>query len=309
MIGNFLCFLVFFCRGVAFGVKKFLNSNGFKLFIACVFITAGVSILNFVPGANSLPDLIDFILTPMQKLSTDLTDSAASVVPKPEKTADEYEQEIKKLKAELTRMRTILVDYYDVKRENAQYLKFYDFKKQNESLVFKMASVIARDPNDLFFGFTLDKGVQDGISVNDPVITENGLVGRVASVKNNSCTVKTILSPEYKIGVIDKVSGDSGIITGKKSLANENKTAMMYVSAQNKMQPDDIVVTTGLGGICPKDLPVGQVREIKNDDYDSSFYAVVEPFDDVKNIIDVFVVTGFQGKGNIISELLPQVKR
>ena len=290
-------------------MKKILNSNGFKLFIACVFITAGVSILNFVPGANSLPDLIDFILTPMQRLSTDLTDSAASVVPKPEKTADEYEQEIKKLKAELTRMRTILVDYYDVKRENAQYLKFYDFKKQNESLVFKMASVIARDPNDLFFGFTLDKGVQDGISVNDPVITENGLIGRVASVKNNSCTVKTILSPEYKIGVIDKVSGDSGIITGKKSLANENKTAMMYVSAQNKMQPDDIVVTTGLGGICPKDLPVGQVREIKNDDYDSSFYAVVEPFDDVKNIIDVFVVTGFQGKGNIISELLPQVKR
>lgn len=294
---------------MTFGVKKILNSNGFKLFIACVFITAGVSILNFVPGANSLPDLMDFILTPMQKLSTDLTDTAASVVPKPEKTADEYEQEIKKLKSELTRMRTILVDYYDVKRENAQYLKFYDFKKQNESLVFKMASVVARDPNDLFFGFTLDKGVQDGISVNDPVITENGLVGRVASVKNNSCTVKTILSPEYKIGVIDKVSGDSGIITGKKSLANENKTAMMYVSAQNKMQPDDIVVTTGLGGICPKDLPVGQVREIKNDDYDSSFYAVVEPFDDVKNIIDVFVVTGFQGKGNIISELLPQVKR
>lgn len=47
-------------------------------------------------------------------------------------------------------MRTILVDYYDVKRENAQYLKFYNFKKQNESLTFKMASVIAKDPNDLF---------------------------------------------------------------------------------------------------------------------------------------------------------------
>lgn len=281
-------------------------SDGFRLFIACVFIAAGVSILNFVPGANFLPDLIDFISTPMQKLSNNLTDTALSVMPKSQKSSEDYEKEIQSLKSELKRMRTILVDYYDVKRENAQYLKFYNFKKQNKSLNFKTAEVIAKDPNDLFFGFTLDKGTNEGISVNDPVITENALIGRVASVKKHSCKVKTILSPEYKIGVIDKVSGDSGVIIGKKSLANENKTAMMYISAQNKIQTDDIVVTTGLGGICPRDLPVGKVKMIKNDDYDSSFYAVIEPFDDIKNIIDVFIVTGFQGKGDIISELLPQ---
>lgn len=290
-------------------MKKLFTNDGFKIFISCVFIIAGVSILTFVPGANSLPDLLDFILTPMQKVSDNLTDTAISVAPKTQKSAEEYEEEIHCLKSELKRMRTVLVDYYDVKRENAQYLKFYDFKKKNDSLTFKTASVIAKDPNDIFFGFTLDKGIDDGISINDPVVTENGLIGRVSSVKNHSCIVKTILSPEYKIGVIDKVTGDSGVITGKKSLANENKTAMMYISAQNKMQPDDIVVTTGLGGICPKDLPVGKVRKIENDDYDSSFYAIIEPFDEIKSVIDVFVVTGFQGKGDIISELLPQIKR
>lgn len=290
-------------------MKKFFTSNGFKIFVACIFIVAGVYILAFIPGANFLPNVIESVATPMQKVTDDLTNSAISIVPKTQKSAGDYEQEIQNLKSELKRMRTILVDYYDVKRENAQYLKFYEFKKQNNSLNFKMASVIAKDPNDLFFGFTLDKGTSDGISVNDPVITDNGVIGRVASVKNHSCIVKTILSPEYKIGVLDKVTGDSGVIAGKKSLANENKTAMMYISAQNKMQVDDIVVTSGLGGICPKDLPVGKVKEIKNDEYDSSFYAVIEPFDDVKNIIDVFVVTSFQGKGDIISELLPQVKK
>ncbi len=287
-------------------MKKILDSNGFRLAMACTLIVAGVSILSFVPGANILPAVIDFIATPMQKLSGDLTDSALSILPTQEKSSDEYEAEIQKLQAELKRMRTILVDYYDVKRENAQYLKFYSFKKQNKSLDFKMAQVLARDPNDLFYGFTLDKGRSDGISVNDPVITENGLIGRVASLKNHSCKVKTILSPEYKIGVADKVTGDSGVITGRKSLADNNQTAMMYVSSQNKLQPDDIVVTTGLGGICPRDLPVGLVREIKNDDYDSSFFAVIEPFDDIKSVTDVFVVTGFQGKGDILSELVPQ---
>lgn len=287
-------------------MKKFFNSNGFRLVLACVFIATGVSILSFVPGANFLPAIIDLISTPMQKVSDDLTDSALSILPTQEKSADEYETEIKKLKAELKRMRTILVDYYDVKRENAQYLKFYNFKKQNKSLDFKTAQVLAKDPNDPFFGFTLDKGRSDGISMNDPVITENGLIGRVSSLKNHSCKVKTILSPEYRIGVVDKVTGDSGVIIGKKSLADENKTAMMYVSSQNKMNSDDIVVTTGLGGICPRDLPIGMVREIKNDDYDSSFYAVIEPFDEIKGITDVFVVTGFQGKGDILSELVPE---
>lgn len=288
-------------------MKKFFMRNGFKLFVACVFISVGVLILNFVPGANALPSLMDYILTPMQKISSKVTDKAMSVLPKEKKSAQEYEKEIQNLKLELKRMRTILVDYYDVKRENAQYLKFYDLKKQNKSLSFKTAEVIAKDPNDLFFGFTLDKGTSEGISINDPVITENGLIGRVASVNKHSCKVKTILSPEYKIGVIDKASGDSGVIIGKKSLANENKTAMMYISAQNKMNPDDIIVTTGLGGICPKDLPVGKIKEIKNDDYDSSFLAVIEPFDDIKSLIDVFIVTEFQGKGNIISESLPTV--
>ena len=281
-------------------MKKIFNSNGFKIFVASVFIFVGTLILNFVPGANFLPSLIDNIITPMQITSNELADSAGAILPKQQKTADEYEKEIQQLNSELKRMRTILIDYYDVKRENAQYLKFYGFKKQNESLTFKMASVIAKDPNDLFFGFILDKGINDGVSINDPVITENGLIGRVYSLKNNSCIIKTILSPEYKIGVVDKVSGDNGVITGKKSLANENKTAMMYVSAQNKMQKDDIVVTTGLGGICPKDLPVGKVKEIKNDDYDSSFYAIIEPFDEIKNVMDVFIVTGFKGKGDVV---------
>ncbi len=294
---------------MALDFKRFFKSNGFKLFVACCFIAAGISILSFVPGANFIPKIVDCVVTPMQMVSNDFTDAATSVLPKNQKTADEYEKEIKNLKTELVRMRAILVDYYDVKRENAQYLKFYGFKKQNKSLKFKTAEVIARDPNDFFYGFTLDKGSSDGVCENDPVITENGLIGRVSAVREHSCRVKTILSPEYKMGAIDAETGDSGVVTGKKSLADNNQTALMYISAQNKIKPGDIIVTTGLGGICPKGLPIGKVMETKNDDYDSSFYAVIEPFDDVKNVIDVFILTDFSGKGEIAAELMPKAAK
>lgn len=283
---------------------KFFKSNKFKILVSCVLIGVGVFILRFVPGAALLPSFVDFISIPMQEISNKVVDSASDVVKTSEKTADEYEKEIEKLKAENRRMRTIMIDYYDMKRENAQYLKFYSLKKQNKSLYFKMATVVSRDPNELFYGFTLDKGKSEGINVDDPVITENGLIGRVYSVTANSCKVKSILSPDFKMGVFNTATLDSGVISGKKSLADDNLTAMMYISSQNKMNEDDIVVTSGLGGMCPKGMAVGKVKEIKQDDYDSSFYAVIEPFDDVRNIIDVFVVTGFSGKGDIVTEAL-----
>ncbi len=118
---RFLWFKRDFCKGaVAVDFKRFFKSNGFKLFGACCFIAAGISILSFVPGANFISEVVDYIVTPMQMVLNNFSDVATSVLPKAQKSADEYEKEIKDLKTELVRMRTVLTDYYDVKRENAQ---------------------------------------------------------------------------------------------------------------------------------------------------------------------------------------------
>lgn len=281
-------------------MKKFLGSNFFKCILACLLIIGGTSILIFTPGAFFVPSCLDSVLVPMQQVMNKITGNAMEVLPDGTKTAAEYEEEIAKLKGEVRRMRTVLIDYYNVKRENAQYLKFYEFKKQNKSLSFIPALVVSRDPNDIFCGFTLDKGKSDGVSVNDSVITQNGIIGRVSSVTANSCVVKTILSSDVKFGVVTKQSNDSGVISGNARLSAEGLTGMMYLSAQNNINVDDLVVTTGLGGICPKDLPIGKIKEISHDDFDSSFFAIVEPIDDIKTVMDVFIVTNFEGKGNVV---------
>lgn len=281
-------------------MKNFLRSNLAKCLLAFLLIIGGTSILIFTPGAFFVPSCLDAVLVPMQQVINKITGNAVDVLPGSEKTAQEYEEEISKLKGEVRRMRTVLIDYYNVKRENAQYLKFYDFKKQNKSLNFMPALVVSRDPNDIFYGFTLDKGKNDGVCVNDAVITQNGLIGRVATVTANSCTVKTVLSSDVKFGVVTKESNDSGVISGNAKLAADGLTGMMYLSAQNNIEIDNLVVTTGLGGVCPKDLPIGKIKEISHDDFDSSFFAVVEPLDDIKTVMDVFIVTKFEGKGDIV---------
>ena len=72
-------------------------------------------------------------------------------------------QENENLKSELNHQRDITVDYYNIKRENERFKKYYDIKESDNSLKFVSASVIGRDQTDIFGDFVLDKGKSSGI--------------------------------------------------------------------------------------------------------------------------------------------------
>lgn len=258
----------------------------------------------YTAGADNpiISTVIGLITTPIQKISTSISNHASQVT-QTKKTTQELETELTEKKEEIKRLRSVLIDYYDIKKENAQFAKYYDLKQQDPSLKFLPGSVIGRDPNEDFYNFTIDQGSLSGVSVNDPVMTDNGLIGWVYSVGANFSKVKTILSPDTKVGAIDKVTGDSGVITGSIKLADNNLTKMAFIQSGNTMQPGDILVTSGLSGMYPKNLKIGEVKEITHDEYDASLYAVVKPYEDVRKVKDVFVVIDFKGKGKIVTSL------
>lgn len=249
-------------------------------------------------GNTFLSQIVDAITTPFQKITTNISNNANDAL-EDKKTVEQLQAEVDDLKKQVQNLRTITVDYYDVKKENAQFLKYYDLKQKDKSLKFVPASVIGRDSNENFYGFTLDEGSVAGVLLNDPVITENGLVGWVSHVEANSCKVKTILSPDTKVGAVDISTGDSGVITGGMPLADENRAKMTCLLSENNLQAGDILVTSGLSGIYPKSLQIGEVVELTHDTYDASIYAVVKPFEDILSVKDVFIVTDFQGKAQI----------
>lgn len=279
-------------------MRNFLKEDGIKILIAFVLIIVGVTILNFTWLAPKVSDGINYLSAPLKKVANSISSTINKTV-EHKKTPEEYEEEISQLKTENSKLKTQLIDYYDTKRENAQYLKFYDFKKQNQDLKFISGKVIERDVNDLFKGFTVDQGSNNGVRVNDPVVTEKGLIGRVDTVFSNSCTVKTILSPEFKAGVLDVKTGDNGVLIGNIKLADQNLSGMMYLSTQNKIEVGDTVVTSGLGGVFPKNLLVGTVEELSNDAYDSSQLAKIKPVVDTNNPTDVYIIIANNQDSNI----------
>lgn len=212
---------------------------------------------------------------------------------------EELKTENERLRQENAALRSELVDYYNVKEENEKLWKYYDLKKENPSFQIQPANVIRRDSNDDFYSFTLDIGSANGVEVNCPVITDNGLVGWVSKVDATTCLVKTVLSPDTKAGAVDKQTKDSGIITGSASLCDQNLTQLTKITEDNKIKEGDIIVTSGAGGVYPDNLIVGKVREIKFNSYDTTRYAVVEPYENISEITAAAVITDFEGKGEV----------
>ncbi|MBQ7384904.1 MAG: rod shape-determining protein MreC [Ruminococcus sp.] len=274
-------------------MKDLVTSKSFKKLICLVGVMVLLLLIGAVTENNILSSIVNGITLPMSEVSA----AAAKEAAKP--NYDELEDENKELKEELAELRTQLADYYNVKQENERLWRYYDLKAENPQYDILPATVVRRDPNDDFYSFTLDKGKNSDVAVGDPVVTENGIIGWVYEVDAYTAKVKTILSPDAKVGVIDTVTRDSGVVSGNVLYADKNLTTMTRISALNNLKEGDIVTTTGISGIYPAGLIVGEVKEIAFDQYDTSMYAVISPFEDIRTVIDVVVITSFEGQGEI----------
>ena len=273
-------------------MRNILHNKNLKVLSITLVILTVMSVLSL--GGNSV---ITSAVNGFFKGLFQVTASATASADTP--TYDELLQENETLKQENAELREQLADYYDVKEENEKLREYYDLKKENLSYKIQPATVIRRDTNDDFYSFTLDIGSSQGVSVNDPVITENGLVGWVSQVDLGTCKVKTILSPDTKAGAVDKQSGDTGIVSGSTSLCDDNLTGFTKIAENNKIKEGDMIVTSGTGGVYPGNLIIGKVKEIKFNSYDTSRYAVIEPYEDIRTITSAAVITEFDTQGEV----------
>ena len=249
---------------------KFFTSREFKRFAIILFVVCFISVVSLSDN-SVISGAINAVTNGLFSMTASATASIDTL------SYDELKAENEKLKSENAKLREQLVEYYDI-------------KKENPSLNLLPANVIKRDTNDDFYSFTLDCGSATGVSVNDAVITENGLVGWVCEVDYTSCKVKTVLSPDTKVAAVDMATSDSGIVSGSVSLCDENRTRLMNIASDHKIKAGDIVVSSGTGGVYPKNLVIGEVKELKFNSYDTTIYAVVEPYEDIATITAAAVV-------------------
>jgi len=122
------------------------------------------------------------------------------------------------------------------------------------------AQVIGRDPTGWFESVIIDKGRNSGLKINMPVVNAAGVVGHLVSVSPNYSKVLLIVDQNSAVDCLVQRSREKGIVKG----ISPGKCKMDYVLKTGDVTPGDRVVTSGLGGVYPKGLPVGEVLGVKD---------------------------------------------
>lgn len=275
-------------------MKNISQGNLTKVLTTALIVLVVIAVFTAARGESIFAEFISWLSAPFQQTTAELSEELNGGS---NKSKSELIKENNELHSEINSLISQVIDYDAIKKENEMLKKYYGIKENNPGYEIAVASVIRRDPNDDFYGFTIDKGSRDDVSLNDPVITDNGLVGWISEVNVTTSKVTTLLSPEAKVGAIDKKTQDSGIATGNVVHSDDGQLVLSVISADNTIKEGDIVLTTGVGGVYPADLVIGKVASLQYDRYDTTPYAVLQPYEDLRSINDVVVITSFEGQG------------
>ena len=276
---------------------RFFKSTAFKIFacVAAALLAGSLFALTTRSGSSPLTSAVSFVFSPISRLSSYIV-SEFSNIPVSFRSSTELAKEVAALEKEVDDLKDQLVDYEQAKSKNAFYQEFLEIKEKHNDYVFAEAAIIGRDSASHLGSFTLNKGSLNDIRVNDPVIYGNYLVGVVASVTPNQCTVNTILNPKVNVSAYEVRTRDLGYVTSTVALAREGHCHMPGLPSSTSVTAGGIVCTSGVGGIFPRDLIVGNIVDIVDGTVDISASAIIEPGTDFSELTDVFVITHFDGQ-------------
>jgi rod shape-determining protein MreC len=143
-------------------------------------------------------------------------------------------------------------------RENDQLRTVLGWQRQ-QPWKLKLANVALRDPANWWRTIEIDLGSRDGVTTNLPVLTAEGLVGRVSSVGFTHSQVVLLSDPNCKASaIVENPARDTGVVSAGGPLDN-SLVQLAYLSGSANLKPGQKVITSGLGGIFPKGIPIGQV--------------------------------------------------
>lgn len=174
--------------------------------------------------------------------------------------------------------------------ENQRLRALLGYKQVAVQFDLVTASVIGREAVTWSDVIVINRGTLDGVANNMAVVTDMGLVGHVVDASFNTSKVQLLLDPRSSVGTIVQrpESRVTGIVEG--DINNPNHPKMVNIPKDADVQVDDMVVTSGFGGVYPKGLIVGKIKEIHNDEGGLLKYGVMDTAVNFEKLEDVAVI-------------------
>ena len=194
------------------------------------------------------------------------------------------------MEVEVSRMQTEIIVLKQQISETRVLSALVDFARVQPENRYLAATVIGRDPSPFLEYVIINRGSDDGLRRGMPVVTQQGLVGRVAAVTADAARVQLITDPASTINVKLEPSGAQAVIRGEVS--GEISLAMIPQSAP--VEIGDLILTSGLGGNYPTNILIGQVTGVRRRETDLFQSASVQPVVDFNQLEIVLIITNFR---------------
>ena len=165
-----------------------------------------------------------------------------------------------------------------------------DYARTAPENKYTAASVIGKDPSPFMSYIIIDHGSDDGILYGMPVVTQQGLVGKVVAVTATAARVQLITDADSVVNITLTDAGVSGQVGGSVT----GDLSLEMVSSSAAIVDGDIILTSGLGGSFPSDIVVGQILSPSKSENDLYFSAIVQPAVDFTSLDAVLVITNFK---------------
>jgi rod shape-determining protein MreC len=166
---------------------------------------------------------------------------------------------------------------------------------------YPCGDIVGVEPNPYLRYITINVGAQQGADVGMSVVSGGaGLVGRITEVGPRTAKVQLLSDPDSSVAALLQATRTTGLVVGQ----SDGTLQMQYIPQEEDVTVDDIVLTSGLGGLMPKGLVIGQVTEVQQREYETFQTATVRPAVDFTRFELALVITGF--KQVPLEEMAPQ---
>lgn len=198
-------------------------------------------------------------------------------------------EENEKLKGKNSELEKSLRELEIIKSENETLKEYVNLKDKYTEYSTVPAYIINKDTSNYSDILVINVGANDGIKVDMAVIANEGLVGHVISVTDSTAKVQTLLDTSSAVSSVVGSSRDNIIVRG--TLDNKKMLKATYIPTSASLLEGDRIETSGLGGIYPKGIIIGTIKEINNTKNLTNRYAMVEPAVNFNKIETVLVIT------------------
>ena len=205
----------------------------------------------------------------------------------------------RRYREEIDRLQSLNVQLHELELENRDLRRLLGLRELAPPGSLLSANVIARDPMSMVQSLVIDRGSDDGVTMNHPIVSWRGVVGRVVEVHPRSS--KVLLITDVNSGVSARMQDDDSRATGITRGNGDGRLVLQYVPRTDTLRTGSVLITSGIGGTFPPGLVIGKILQIRQKDVEVFQEALVEPAVDMRNLERIYVLlrtVGPDGSGN-----------